>query len=544
MVSHDPVPEQREDKGTSPEPACPAGPVSPEHALEALLNHISRSAGFPAFLANIQEIMSFQANPYFTVHDISRVILRDLSMTTQILKLVNSIYFQTYQRQVHTVSGAVMLLGLEHVRELALGLKLFENFRQSSSLKAVKQLVLSAFLTAIQSQELARKEENLKDEEVFLTALLFNWGELMVAYYFPGKHQQIQKMAAAQNIRKSAAAKEILHVSLEELGLAILKLWNFPSNLINRLSAFHFGGIALTGPEGRLKKIIVGADCLARILLNDNLTQEEWQHQRAKLGRSLGIKPDFLEESLAASLERFQTLAQILKVNLKDTAFTANLNVTETKKAKSQLPGDSDKAQEIAAAPKPAPPAPSLTAENDEEIQRLKFLYQVLAEIHQAMADKAAINQVLDLVMEGLYRGLGFDRVAFCLVSSDRTWLTSRYGLGERVEKLLPLLSTPLTAKKNALALALRQHQEYLVNPYNQPADYLLMDEGFWQMSGTQVFLVSPIHVEQVPIGLFYVDRCKPQAVITELERQRLRSFRDLTILSIRLNSRSVSSEV
>jgi len=178
-----------------------------------------------------------------------------------------------------------------------------------------------------------------------------------------------------------------------------------------------------------------------------------------------------------------------------------------------------------------------------EEVQKLKFLYQILEEIHQAMAEKAAVNQILSLVMEGLYRGLGFDRVAFCLVTSDRTCLQSRYGLGEKVEKLLPLLNTPLSARKNALALALTQRREYLLNPYNQPADYLLMDEGFWQLSGAQILLASPIHVDHAPIGLLYVDRCKPKALITELERQRLRSFRDLIILSIRLNSRTLNPE-
>ena len=149
--------------------------------LENCLRIISDSPMFPAFSANIQELLGILEDPYYPVYEVSRVVLRDVSLTTQILKLVNSIYFQSRQRQVHTISSAVMIMGFELVRDLAVGLRLFENFQKSASLDKVKRLMFLSFFMALAAQELARQDHRYDGEELFLTALLYNFGELAAA---------------------------------------------------------------------------------------------------------------------------------------------------------------------------------------------------------------------------------------------------------------------------------------------------------------------------------------------------------------------------
>ena len=130
-------------------------------SLCALQRAINDSPGFPAFTANVQELLAIQENPYKTVNAVSSIILRDLSLTTQILKIVNSIFYQTYQRQVHTVSSAVMVLGFDRLRDLAVGLRLFEHF-QKSEFAHLKKLIVLSFLTAIQAQELVQDDPQLR----------------------------------------------------------------------------------------------------------------------------------------------------------------------------------------------------------------------------------------------------------------------------------------------------------------------------------------------------------------------------------------------
>jgi transcriptional regulator with GAF, ATPase, and Fis domain len=183
---------------------------------------------------------------------------------------------------------------------------------------------------------------------------------------------------------------------------------------------------------------------------------------------------------------------------------------------------------------------PPQAAENlSEDLKRLQFLYQVVEEVNQALVSQAPINQILLMILEGIFRGIRFDRVIFSLVNPQRTHITGRFGLGDGVEELLPVLHLPLKGNGNAFALAMGERQEYLVNPHNHPGDRSLMGDDFWQASRSHSFLVVPLHVDQVPIGAFFVDRLDSTLPISEEDRRRLRIFRDLTIIALRLTKKT-----
>jgi len=174
-----------------------------------------------------------------------------------------------------------------------------------------------------------------------------------------------------------------------------------------------------------------------------------------------------------------------------------------------------------------------------EDLKKLQFLYQVVEEVNQALASQSPINQVLLMILEGIFRGIRFDRVIFSLVNPQRTSISGRFGLGEGVEELLPVLHLPLKADGNAFALALGESRECLVNPQQSAGDRSLMDDKFWQVSRSHIFLVVPLLVDQIPIGTFFVDRIDAARTISEEDRRRLRIFRDLTIIALRLSKKA-----
>lgn len=505
-------------------------------ALSTIKYKINTSPSFPAFTANVQELLAIQDNPYNTVNAVSSIILRDLSLTTQILKVVNSVFYQTHARQVHTVSSAVMILGFEHLRDLAVGLRLFETFRKSSHLSHIKQLIVLSFLTAIQAQEMARNDPHLKAEEVFITALLFNIGELIVAYYLPREYQQITALEE-KGYEKTAAAENVLQISMETVGLTILKDWNFPADMLKRLSFLHKALRNVSGPEARLWKMIKGAFALSNNILDPQISPAERHKHEDRVCRILDLNRQTLTQSLTASKKRLYEMTQILRIDLQ------KLNLSEA-----IMPGDEQdtkatvSAMEVGEHPvipeTDASGAVALAGQQAAALKKLQLLYDVMAEVNQSLASQAPINQVLLMILEGIFRGIGFDRVIFLLVNPQRTLITGRFGLGVEVEDLLPLLHLPLKGQNNVFALALEENQEYLVNPYQNPNDRAFMDANFWTTSRSQTFLVVPILVDQIPIGAFFVDRLDAAQPISEEDRRRLRIFRDLSIVALRMSKK------
>jgi HD-like signal output (HDOD) protein len=509
--------------------------------LSVIQRAISTSPSFPAFAANVQELLAIKDNPYNTVNTVSAIILRDLSLTTQILKVVNSIYYQTHPRQVHTVSSAVMVLGFDRIRDLAVGLRLFENFRKSSHLSHIKQLIVHSFFTAIQAQEMAQADPLLQAEEVFITGLLFNIGELIVAFYLPRQYQQILDREKGGE-SKSSAAKEVLEASMEDVGLAILKDWNLPASMVKRLTFMHSGGSPGTGPEGRLRKMIKNAFSLTKTFLDPQMEPEERRAREEKACNSLGLNSEALGQSLTVSKKRLFEMTQILRIDLH------KMPLAEAVKPKEKAePTPLELAPDLEAGAAGTVPrdskAPAAAAGLDDkqaqDLKKLQFLYQVMEEVNQALASQAPINQVLLMILEGIFRGIGFDRVIFSLVNTQRTAISARFGLGAEVDSLLPLLRAHLKEEDNALALALAERKEYLLEPSRRPGDRVLMAEDFWQASGAGSSLILPLHVDQIPIGAIYVDRIKPEADITEEDRRRLHLFRDLLIIALRLGKKT-----
>jgi HD-like signal output (HDOD) protein len=284
--------------------------------LENHLKIISDSPMFPAFSANIQELLTILEDPYYPVFEVSRVILRDVSLTTQILKLVNPIHFQSRQRQVHTISSAVMIMGFELVGDLAVGLKLFENFQKSASLDTVKQLMFLSFFMALVVQEMAQQDHRFKGEELFLTALLYNFGELVAAYYFPEEYRRMLDMVQADDLSRTEAVHQVFHCSLDDLGLSLLKTWNFPDTLRVRLADLKEPGRVLPGPAKQLRRFFRGIEELSQALLKPEVTQEKKQKLQEKTARNLGIQPEVVGRSMTVCFRRLQELTIVLNLDV------------------------------------------------------------------------------------------------------------------------------------------------------------------------------------------------------------------------------------
>jgi len=510
-------------------------PKGSEERLGDYLKKINESPMFPAFSANIRELLTILEDPYYPVYEVSRIILRDVSLTTQILKLVNTIYFQSRHGQVHTISSAVMIMGFEVVRNLAVGLKLLENFQKSTSLQKVKQLTFESFFMALSAQELAQQDHRFNDEELFLTALLYNFGELVAAYYFPDDYRSMLELLQESGISKTAAVMEVFQFSLEDLGQSLLKIWNFPDKLRAQLADLMRSGRETPGPQGQRRRLFKGVQEISQALLNPDFSPEKRRKLQERMARDLGIKPEIVDKSMRACRDRLQELARILSFDVEDLGLELPPVKTEEAQAAERVdPGEAATAQ---AEKLPIQESPGPIATPEQEMQRLTFLLQVMEEINQAIAVGRAIHQIIMMILEGIFQGIGFDRVAFCLADPKRTWITGRFGLGKNVETLLPLLKAPFASQSNPLAVALTQNQDCLVSPGTRPQDRQLLEEEFWQASKAQTILITPIQIDSTPIGVIYMDRLAHQPVVSALDRQRVQSFRDQAVIAIRLRS-------
>ena len=87
---------------------------------------------FPGLSSTIGAINRATATENERVTQLSNSILKDFALTNKLLKLVNSAQFSQFGGTVSTVSRAVVIMGFDSVRAVAITLLLFEHLQNKS----------------------------------------------------------------------------------------------------------------------------------------------------------------------------------------------------------------------------------------------------------------------------------------------------------------------------------------------------------------------------------------------------------------------------
>ena len=177
-------------RGTAPD-----GRQTPKEGdLESCVQRIAAAEDLPTFAHHITELMATAGDEDATLRRLANLILKNVSLTAKVLRVVNSVYFNRAGRSILSISHAVTLLGWDAVRHLAAGMLMFDHFKNSA--RGREQMLIS-LLTASHARQVAKHARYAHAEEAYLCGMFRNLGELLVSCYLhgslrrdSGKHQE------------------------------------------------------------------------------------------------------------------------------------------------------------------------------------------------------------------------------------------------------------------------------------------------------------------------------------------------------------------
>lgn len=220
--------------------------------IDFLLRRMQRRQDFPAISATLAEINRLTgADASASADQLANVILRDVALTSKLLKLVNSSFYGARASEITSISEAVVFLGVEQVRMVANSLTLFGRLKGNSA--DLKDAMIRALLSGLIARHLARRVGLVCAEEAFIGGLCQNLGELLTIYYFAEDYEEIETLRAQRQLDKNAAARAILGVAYADLGAAVARSWNLPATLIDTIKGL---------PPGKAPTPANEAECL------------------------------------------------------------------------------------------------------------------------------------------------------------------------------------------------------------------------------------------------------------------------------------------
>jgi hypothetical protein len=414
----------------------------------------------PALARTAQAIADCARDDDSSGTDLAALILRDTGMTTKVLRLASSRLHNPHGLRIRTVSRAVALLGFDVVREIALGIAVLDVLggRHAGCAQAAAEAA-RALRTAVQARALAERAGISEPEEVFIAALLQDIGHLAFWSAVPQLLPDWRQDAAQPPAQAARRVSEQIGLDLDDLSTVL--------NAELRLSPLLIGDADAPG--------LVAARQARRWVdaLEPGGRMDDFDAALAAVSERFDIDAAALREQIAAQAQQGDALVDALF----DPAVRALLPV----------PRRVDAARDASDAhPQRSDTALALDVLRD------------LAELHTGGRPDPGV--ALSMVMEGLQRAAGFDRVVFALLSPDRSELRLRSALAAHREPLAAAF--PLPTKDCGRLL------ELIAHPRVHHLTATGADTGRWLARlGAREALIGALVVDNRPLGLLHADR-------------------------------------
>src|SRR5450830_1897544 len=202
------------------------------NTLELLWARTRQQGDMPGFAKAISAILGAMRGEDDHEFDMTQTVLSDPVLTHKVLRLANSGMYSAFGQRVNTVSKAVLVLGIDAIGHLALGLKLIEELSQATPDSVSAHVEMEkAVLAGMVAQQVATSAGSLQAEQAVVCSMLHTLGRMMVTFYMTDFWARMQAHAGPGN--EAAAAREILGLSLPEVGYATAAHWGLPQHLIN-----------------------------------------------------------------------------------------------------------------------------------------------------------------------------------------------------------------------------------------------------------------------------------------------------------------------
>lgn len=285
--------------GAAP-PGTPAasGVVSTDAIVQEAIQEISHIATLPEVTMKIIQLVE---DPDSTAQDLNKVISNDPALGARILKVVNSAFYGL-PGQIGSINRAIVLLGLNAVKNIAIAAslaKLFRGGRISPTFDA-RDLWTHAIASATGTRLLSDKIGLGLPDEAFLAGLIHNIGILVeIQARRPRFVEMLEKMDQDPDLTLRDAESQTLGANHEQFGAGLCKMWKFPQSFIY-VTGFHHHPMDLPEKNRTLTGLVHVADILAAKLEVGFQRGVEHSDYDPALLESLKLSPQQIEQVAAA----------------------------------------------------------------------------------------------------------------------------------------------------------------------------------------------------------------------------------------------------
>lgn len=448
------------------------------HAIEQLI----AGKHFPV-LQQTLDLLERQDDPVETTADMALVVGSDPGLTISLLRKANTTPHEHLNHRLTNIEYAIMMYGMNRVRQLARTLPVLEKVAKPEALLQVRYAIGRALLTASMSVEWARMHRDMVPGEVYLAALLHNMGEIALWLYAPAEAGRVQDLVNSGEMGQDEAYYLTLGYTQEALAMSLARRWNMPA------------------------------------LMQDALNAANSLHPRV-MGILLSHKLSRLRQCGWESAEAMECLDQLAQ-HINRPPAEVHALVLELTRRWELLFHHSGFVQEVGEGVVCPVPGRHGGATSSICLAPQPRLYQEMANrLNHPESVGLNVEEVLMHVVEGMHDGLGLNRVVFAHLVPELGVLHAHYVVGGEDDPVFAKFNIEL-ARHGLFRWMMTTPKALWINELNRRNVAALLPEEFSHMVGVGTFFAQSVFVNGKPFGVFYADREAPDCELDSLSYKR-----------------------
>ncbi len=509
-----------------------------ETTLASLQNKMKKNRDFPAMSRSIVELNDKSLRGDVSAGALSNVIVKDYALTGKLLRLVNSPLYTQSRKRVMTVSRAVVILGFEQVRQISLGLMMFNRIEKANPklARVLKDETLFSLTSGLIAKRLAEQAGDIDPETAMICGMFHRLGKYIAYYFFPTKGKAIRKLIKQKTMDDDDAASKVLGLSFSELGKWVIDAWHLPE---------QFAAVMDKPPSGRpdrpknptdkLRLVVGFADALTACAgENDKSNRKaDLKTLAHRFEKVLPIDEDRLANLMVHSADEVKDWAKVLSIDLGDSRFVSRMlnwsGVAEMPEVPEERFSDAPDAAAVIGRMSSAP-----EEETDALTEKKRIFEHGIEEITLTMTDRYDLNSLILMVLETVYRGLALSRVVFFFNDIKTTSIVARSGFGDDIEDLLPKLRFQPSRGRDYFTQAVTMGRDVVLYDATIPRVQEHLPMWYRRIVEPSSLILYPIMLRNIAVGLIYGDLENPNCRINNGLLVNVDKLRNLACRAIR----------
>ncbi len=203
--------------------------------LSHLIEQSSQLVSLPDIVINLNNIVN---DPKSTITDFAEQIELDPGLTVQLLKIVNSPYYN-FGSQVDTIFSAVSIIGTQDLRDLVLTTSLVSSFKGlNNPLCTLENFWRHSVYCGVIARKLAECIREPNSQRYFTAGLLHDIGSMIFYQALPEQSTMVLRRAMQNNTPLQEAEEDTFGFTSADLGAELIKSWNLPS-MLEETTRYH-----------------------------------------------------------------------------------------------------------------------------------------------------------------------------------------------------------------------------------------------------------------------------------------------------------------